>query len=165
MRALQMSTHDVHTHLDTVTREIRARESALTSTNRQINSIKEALARFMEAYDPARPTPVSTYIQPCTPTVIMMDQARQAPARTPTQPRVPTRSTPITPPGAPPKFRTAFSLSPVIQATPTEATRADRVETRVETMCADGIGMTMNTSSGLNNTAARNASRLKSADI
>ena len=67
MRALQMSTHDVHTHLDTVTRESHARESALTSTNRQIDSIKEALARFMEAYDPAHPTPVSTHVQPlCT---------------------------------------------------------------------------------------------------
>ena len=115
----------------------------------------------MEAYDPARPTPVSTHVQPCAPTVIMIDQARQTPARTPTQPRAPTMSTPITPPGAPPKFRTEFSLSPVIQATPAEATRADRAETRVETMRADGIGMTMNTSSGLNNTAARNASSPK----
>ena len=161
VRALQMSTHDVHTHLDTVTRESCARESALTSTNRQIDSIKEALARFMEAYDPAHPTLVSTHVQPCAPTVIAMDQARQAPARTPTQPRAPTMSTPITPPGAPPKFHSEFSLSPVIQTTPVEAMRADRAETRVETMRADGIGMTMNTSSGLNNTATRNASSPK----
>ena len=33
VRALQMSTNDVHTHLDTVTRESCARESALTSTS------------------------------------------------------------------------------------------------------------------------------------
>ena len=161
VHALEMNTHDVHTHLDTVTRESRVRESALTSTNRQIDSIKEALARFMEAYDPARPTPVSTHVQPCAPTVITMDQARQTPARTPTQPHVPTMSTPITPPGAPPKFRSEFSLSPVIQTTPAEAMRADRAETIVETMRADGIGMTMNTSSGLNNTATRNVSRPK----
>ena len=50
VRTLEISTHDVHTHLDTVTRESRARESALTSTNRHIDSIKEALTRFMEAY-------------------------------------------------------------------------------------------------------------------
>ena len=161
VRALEMNTHDVHTHLDTVTRESRVRESALTSTNRQIDSIKEALARFMEAYDPARPTPVSTHVQPCTPTVITMDQARQTPARTPTQPHAPTMSTPITLPGAPPKFRSEFSLSPVIQTTPAEAMRADRAETILETMRADGIGMTMNTSSGLNNTATRNVSRPK----
>ena len=99
VRALEMRTHDVHMHLDTVTRESRARESALTSTNRQIDSIKEALARFMEAYDPARPTPVSTHVQPCAPTVITMDQARQTPARTPTQPHAPTMSMPTTPPG------------------------------------------------------------------
>ena len=177
VRALEMSTHDVHTHLDTVTRESRARESALTSTNRQIDSIKEALARFMEAYDPARPTPVSTHVQPCAPMVIAMDQAHQTPVRMPTQPRAPTMSTPITPPGAPPKFRSEFSLSPVIQATPAETMRADRAETRVETMRADrdmrgrdpnerpahdnGIGMTMNTSSRLNNTATRNTSSPK----
>ena len=161
VHALEMSTHDVHTHLDTVTRESRARESALMSTNRQIDSIKEALARFMEAYDPACPTPVSTHVQPCAPTVIKMDQVRQTPARTPTQPRAPTMSTPITPPGAPPKFRLEFSLSPVIQTTPAEAMRADRAETRVETMRADGIGMTMNTRSRLNNTATRNASSPK----
>ena len=157
VRALEMSTRDVHTHLDTVTRESRARESTLTSTNRQIDSIKEALGRFMEAYETARPTPVSTHVQPCAPMVIAIDQAHQTPARTPTQPRAPTMSTPITPPGAPPKFRSEFSLSPVIQTTPVEAMRADRAETRVETMRADGIGMTMNTSSGLNNTAMRNA--------
>ena len=135
--AMEISTHDVHTHLDTVTRENRARESALTSTNRQLDSIKEALAHFMEAYDPARLTPVSTHVQPCAPTVIALDQERQTPARKPTQPRAPTMSTPITPPGATPKFRSEFSLSPVIQATPTEAMRADRAETRVETMHAD----------------------------
>ena len=65
----------------------------------------------------------------------------------------------------------------MIQATPTETVHADRAETRVETMRADrdmrgrdpnerpthdsGIGMTMNTSSGLNNTATRNASSPK----
>ena len=138
VRALEMSTHDVHTHLDTVTRESHARESALTSTNKQLDPIKESLARFMEAYDPARPTTVSTHVQSCVPTVITQDQARQTPARTPTQPHAPIMSTPITPPGAPQNFRSEFSLSPVIQATPTEAMRADRVETmRVETMRAD----------------------------
>ena len=52
--ALEMNMHEVHTHMDTVMRESRARESAQMSTNRQIESIKEALARFMEAYDRAR---------------------------------------------------------------------------------------------------------------
>ena len=49
----------------------------------------------------------------------------------------------------------------MIQTTPAEAMRADRAESRVETMRTDGIGMTMNTSSGLNNTATRNASSPK----
>ena len=131
----------------------------------------------MEEYDPARPPAVSTHVQSCAPTVITQEQARQTPARTPTQPRGSTMSMPITPPGAPQNFRSEFSLSPVIQATPTGAMRADRVETRVETMRADrdmhgrdtnerpahdsGIGMIMNTSSTLNNTATRNASSPK----
>ena len=162
VHALEMSTHDVHMHMDTVMRESRARESAQTSTNRQIESIKEALARFMEAYDPARPTPVSTFVQPCTPTMITTDQARQTPARTLTQPRVPTMSTPITPPGAPPNFRSDFSLSPVNQATPAETMRVDRGRDTSERPThenGNGIGgdtqLTMNTSSALNNTATR----------
>ena len=165
--ALERSTHDVHTHMDTVMRESRARESAQTSTSRQIESIKEALARFMEAYDPARPTPVSTFIQPCAPTMITTDQARQTPARTLTQPRAPMMSTPITPPGAPPKFRLEFSLSPVNQATPAETMRVDRgrdTNERPTHENGNGIGgdtqLTMNTSSALNNAATRNASSI-----
>ena len=161
--ALEMSTHDVHTHMDTVMRDNRARESEQTATNRKIESIKEALAHFMEAYDPARPTPVSTHVRPCAPTT---DQARQMLARMPNQPRVPTMSTPITPPGAPPKFRSEFSLSPVIQATPAETMRADRGRDLNERPAHEnGIRgdtqLTMNTSSGLNNTATRNASSPK----
>ena len=63
VRALEMSTHDVHTHMDVVMRESRARESAQVSANKQMKSIQEALARFMEAYDPARQTPVSTFVR------------------------------------------------------------------------------------------------------
>ena len=170
VRALEMSTHDVHTHMDNVMKENRACESEQTAMNRNIEVIKETLTQFLQAYDPAHPTPVSTHVRPCVPTTPTTDQARQT--RTPNQPRAPTMSTPITPPGATPKFRSEFSLSPVIQATPTEAMRADRAETRVETMRADrdmperpthdnGIGMTMNTSSGLNNTATRNTSSPK----
>ena len=48
VRALEQNTHEVHTHMDIVMRENRARESAQLSTNRQIKSIQEALARFME---------------------------------------------------------------------------------------------------------------------
>ena len=154
VRALGMSTHDVHTHMDTVMRESSASESAQTSTSRQIESIKEALARFMQVYDLARPTPVSTFVQPCAPTMITTDQARQTPARTLTQPCAPTMSTPITPPGAPPKFRSEFSFSPVNQTTPAETMRVDRGRDTNEQPThknVNGIGgvtqLTMNTSS------------------
>ena len=53
VRVFEMSTHDVHTHMDVVMRESRARESAQVSANKQMKSIQEALTRFMEAYDPA----------------------------------------------------------------------------------------------------------------
>ena len=158
VRALEISTHDVHTHMDTVMRESRARESEQTATNRKIESIKEALARFMEAYDPARQTPVSTTLR----THDAHDGPSASNARTPNQPRAPTMSTPITPPGAPPKFRSEFSLSPVIQATPAETMRADRGPDPNERPAHEnGIGMTMNTSSGLNNTVTRNVSSPK----
>ena len=79
----------------------------------------------MEAYNPARQPTVGTHIQSCAPTVITQEQVRQTPACTPTQPHVPIMSTPITPPGAPQNFRSEFSLSPVIQATPTGAMRTE----------------------------------------
>ena len=116
----------------------------------------------MEAHNPARRTPVSTLVQPCAPTA---DQAHQTPARTPTQPRALTMSTPITPPGAPPKFRSECSSSPVSQATPAESMCADRGrDPNKQPTHENGNGirgdtqLTMNTSSELNNTATRNAS-------
>ena len=127
VRALEMNTHEVHTHMDIVLRENRACESAQVSTNRQMKSIQEALTLFMDTYDRVRHTPVSTFVQPCATTMETIDPARQTPIRTFVQPRAPTMSTPIAPPGAPPKFRSEFSFaSPVNQATPAEPTRGDR---------------------------------------
>ena len=144
VRALELNTHKVHTHMDAVMRKNRARESAQLSTNRQIKLIQEALARFMETYDPARQTPVRTFIQPCAPTMSM----------------------PITPSGAPPKFRLEFAFaSPVNQTTPAEPTRGDRgrdLNERPTHENGNGNGgdtqqLTTNTSSGLNNTATRHS--------
>ena len=80
-----------------------------------------------------------------------------------------TMSTPITPPGAPPKFRSEFSFaSPVNQATPAEPMRGDRgrdLNERPTHENGNGNGgdtqLTMNTSSGLNNTATRHSSSPK----
>ena len=164
LRVVEMNNHDVHTHMDTVLRESSARENAQASINRQMESIKEALVRFMEAYDPAHQTPVSTQVQPCT----SMDQARQTPARPLTQSRAPTMSTPITPPEATSRFCSEFSLSPVNQATRAETMRADRgrdPNKRPTRENGNGIRgdtqLTMNTSSALNNTATCNASSPK----
>ena len=127
VRALEINTHEVHMHMDVVIRENHVRESAQVSTNKQMKSIQEALARFMETYDPARQTPLSTFVKPCAPMMETLDPARHTPIRTLVQPRAPTMSTPIAPPGAPPKFRSEFSFaSPVNQATPAEPTRGDR---------------------------------------
>ena len=157
VRALEIGTHDVHTHMDVVMRENCARENAQVTTNKQMKSIQEALAHFMDTYDPARRAPVSIAEKSCAPTM-------DTPIRTCVQPRAPTMSTPITPPGAPPKFRSEFSLSPVNQATPAETMRVDLNE-RPTHESGNGIGgstqLTMNTSSGLNNTATRNASSPK----
>ena len=116
VRALEMNTHEVHTHMDVVMRESRTRESAQVSANKQMKSIQKALARFM----------VGSFVQPCAPTMETCDPARQTPVCTFGQPRAPTMSTPVTPSGAPPKFRSEFSFaSPVNQATPAEPTRGD----------------------------------------
>ena len=131
------------------------------TTNKQMKSIQEALAHFMDTYDPARRAPVSIAVKSCAPTM-------DTPIRTCVQPRAPMMSTPITPPGAPPKFRSEFSLSPVNQATPAETMRVDRgrdFNERPTHESGNGIGgdtqLTMNTSSGLNNTDTRNASSPK----
>ena len=81
--ALKQGTHEVHMNMDIVMRENRARKSAQLATNRQIKLIQEGLARFMETCDPAHYTPIRTFVQPCAPKM----------------------STPITPSGAQPKFR------------------------------------------------------------
>ena len=140
-------------------RENRARENAQVTTNKQMKSIQEALAHFMDTYDPARRAPVSIAVKSCTPTM-------DTPIRTSAQPRAPTMSTPITPPGAPQNFRSEFSLSPVNQATPAETMRVDRGRDLNERHThVSGIGgdtqLTMNTSSGLNNIATHNASSPK----
>ena len=99
----------------------------------------------METCDPARQTPVCTFVQPCAPTM-------------------------STPSGAPPKFRSEFSFaSPVNQTTPAEPTCGDRGRDLNERPIHDngnGNGgdtrqITMNTSSGLNNTATRHSSSPK----
>ena len=63
VRAIEEGTHDVHSHVDLVMRENCARENAQLATNKQLKSIQEALARFMETCDPAHPTPVCTFVQ------------------------------------------------------------------------------------------------------
>ena len=164
LRALEMNTQEVHTHMDIVMRENRVRETAQVSTNKQMESIKEALTHFMETYDPARRASVSTFVQPCAPTM-----ETQTPVRTFAQPRAPTMSTLISPPGAPPKFRSEYSFSsPANQATPGEPTRGDRGRDLNEQLThenGNGIGgdtqLTINNSSGLNNTATRHSSSPK----
>ena len=121
----------------------------------------ERESHFMDTYDPARRAPVSIAVKSCAPTM-------DTPIRTCAEPRAPTMSTSITPPGAPPKFRSEFSLSPVNQATPVETIRIDRgqdLNERPTHESGNGIGgntqLTMNTSSAMNNTATRNASSPK----
>ena len=126
-----------------------------------MKSIQEALAHFMDTYDPARRAPVNIAMKSYVPTM-------DTPIRTCVEPRAPTMSTPITPPGAPPKFCSEFSLFPVIQATPAETMRVDRgrdLNERPTHESGNGIGgntqLTMNTSSAMNNTATHNASSPK----
>ena len=104
VRALELNTHEVHTHMDIVMRENHARESAQLATIRQIKLIQEGLVRFMETCDPAHHTPLRTFVQLCAPKM----------------------STPITPSGAPTRFRSKFSFaSPVNQTTPVEPSGAE----------------------------------------
>ena len=46
VRALEMSTHEVHTHMDVVMRESRARESAQVSANKRSRSRKPSRASW-----------------------------------------------------------------------------------------------------------------------
>ena len=117
MRAIDEGTHEKFdklaegvraieegTHVDMVMRENRASENAQLATNKQLKSIQEALARFMETCDPAHPTPVRTFVQQCEPKM----------------------STPITPSGAPTRYRSELSFaSPVNQTAPVEPTRGN----------------------------------------
>ena len=87
--------------MDIVMRDNRVRESGQLATNRQIKLIQEGLARFMETCDPAHPTPLRTFVQPCAPKM----------------------STPITPSGAPTRYCSELSFAcPVNQTTPVEPT-------------------------------------------
>ena len=111
VRAIEEGTHDVHAHVDMVIRENLARENAQLATNKQLKSIQEALTRFMETCDQAHPTPVRAFVQQCAPKL----------------------STPITPSGAPTRYRSEFSFaSPVNQTAPVE-----RAETEAETSVND----------------------------
>ena len=152
VRALEIGTHDVRTHMDVAMREHRACENAQVTTNKQMKSIQEALAHFMDSYGSARRAPVSIAVKSCAPTM-------DTPIRTCVQPRAPKMSTPITPPGAPPRFRSEFSLSPVNQATPAETLRVDRgrdLNERPTHESGNGIGG--DTQQTINN-AATNAGR------
>ena len=103
--ALEIGMHDVHTHMDVVMRENRARENAQVTTNKQMKSIQEALAHFMDTYDPARRAPMSIAVKSCSPTM-------DTPIRTCVQPRAPTMSTPITPPWGTPEISLGIFLVP-----------------------------------------------------
>ena len=101
MRTIERGTHKVHAHMDMVMKDNRARESGQLATNKQIKLIQEGLARFIETSDPAHPTPLRTLVQP----------------------RAPKMSTPITPSGAPTRYRSELSFaSPVNQTTPVQPT-------------------------------------------
>ena len=102
----------------------------------------------METCDPAHPTPLRTFAQPCMPKM----------------------STPITPSGAPTRYRSELSFaSPVNQTTPVEPTRGDGGrDLNQRPTHEDGIGNgsdtqqpTMNTSSWLNNTTTCHSSSPK----
>ena len=62
VREIEQGTHEVHSHMDIVMRDNRARESGQLATNRQIKLIQEGLARFMETCDLAHPTPLRTFV-------------------------------------------------------------------------------------------------------
>ena len=102
----------------------------------------------METCDPAHPTPLRTFVQPCAPKM----------------------STPITPSGVPTRYCSELSFaSPVNQTTPVEPTRGDggrNLNQRPTHEDGNGNGNdtqqpTMNTSSGLNNTTTRHSSSPK----
>ena len=102
----------------------------------------------VETCDPAHPTPVRTFVQQCAPKM----------------------STPITPSGAPTRYRSEFSFtSPVNQTAPVEPTcgNGDRdLNHRPTHEDGNGNGSdsqqpTMNTSSRLNNTTTRYSSSPK----
>ena len=151
MRTIERGTYEVHTHMDIGMKDNRARENGQLATNKQIKLIQEGLARFIETSDPAHPTPLRTLVQPCAPKM----------------------STPITPSGAPTRYRSELSfMSPVNQTTPVQPTSGDGGRNlNQQPTHEDGNGNgndiqqpTMNenyTSSGLNNTTTRHSSSPK----
>ena len=101
VRAIQIATEEVHTHMDNLMRDNCARDGA---QEHRIKQMQEGLARFLERCDPAHPTPVRPFATPCAPTM----------------------STPITPSGVPSRYRPDFHFtSPVNQSAPTEPTRGN----------------------------------------
>ena len=101
VRAIQIATEEIHSHMDNLMRDNCARDEA---QERRIKQMQEGLARFLERCDPANPTPVRPFATPCAPTM----------------------STPITPSGAPSRYRPDFHFaSPVNQSAPTEPTRGN----------------------------------------
>ena len=150
--------------------ERKSRARKCTGVDQQTNEVDPGGPRaFHGGIRPSASTPVSTFVKSCAPTMETLEPARQTPICTLSQPRAPTMSTPISPPGAPPKFRSEFSFaSPVNQATPAEPTRGDRdrdINERPTHENGNVIGgntqLTMNKSTGLNNTATRHASSPK----
>ena len=90
--------------MDIVLKDNRARENGQLATNKQIKLIQEGLTRFIETCNPVHPTPLRTLVQPCAPKM----------------------STPITPSGAPTRYRSELSFtSPVNQTTLVQPTRGD----------------------------------------
>ena len=145
VRAIEQATEEVHTHMDIVMRDNRARESEQVSTNNRIKQIQEGLARFMERCDPAHPTPVRPFATPCAPKM----------------------STPITQSGVPARYQSKFPFtSPVNQTVPTEPTRGngghDLSQRPTHEDEHGNSGDTqhppMNNSSGMNNSASRPSS-------
>ena len=146
VRAIKIATEEVHAHMDNVTRDNCARDSA---QDNRIKQIQEGLARFLEICDPAHPTPVRPFATPCASKM----------------------STPITQSGIPSRYRPDFPFaSPVNQTAPTEPTRgngAHDLSQRPTHKDAHGnSGDTQhppinNNSSGMNNSASRTSSSPK----
>ena len=103
MRTIEQGTHEVHAHMDMVMKDNRARENGQLATNKQIKLIQR------------RPRALHGNLRPSASYALLCNLNC-----------APKMSTPITPSGAPTRYRSELSFaSPVNQTTPVEPTRGD----------------------------------------